>query len=62
MQAVRAGVGQRPAKAEQKTQVEQLSRLFRAAGKAVHNAAQARLPAYRQDHFLHRTSGMDDDG
>ncbi len=60
LQALRAIVGQRAAQAQQETLPVQLRGLFRAAGKAVHHAAQATDAADRGDHRVHRAPRMHD--
>ena len=62
LQALRTLVGQRSAQAKQESQLVQLCGLFRAAGKAVHHAAQATDATDRGDHRIHCTARMHDHG
>lgn len=56
-QALRAFVGDRAADADEETELPQFARLFGAAGKAVHHAAQRFAEAAQfQNHFLERTA------
>jgi hypothetical protein len=60
LQPLRAIVGQWATEAEQEALPVQLRGLFRAAGKAVHHAAQAADAADGGDHRIHRASRVHD--